>query len=291
MDTLIIQALINGLLLGGVYATFSVGFSLIFGVMGVVNIAHGDLIMIGAFGTFWLFKLLGLDPFITLPITFAVMFGFGYLLQRLIINRVVGAPPIMSYILTFGLHLMITNTALLAFTADPRNVITAYSGANIKLGAGLSVPIVQGLTFILCLGIIYGLTYLLKRTQTGRAIQATAQDREMARLMGVNVRRIFALTFALGAGITAFAGSLIATFRHVEPVMGLPYTILAFCVVVLGGMGHIPGALIGGLVLGVVGSLSSALLTSGWSIVITFSLLYLMLLFRPAGLTGKGIVE
>ena len=287
---LIVQALINGVLLGGIYATFSVGFSLIFGVMGVVNIAHGDLIMLGAFGTFWLFKLLGFDPFMTLPITFLAMFGVGYILQRFVINRVVGAPPIMSYIMTFGLHLMITNLALLAFTADPRNVITSYAGANIQIG-GLSLPIVKGITFILCLGIIYGLNFLLKNTQPGRAIQATAQDREMARLMGINVRKIFALTFGLGAGITAFAGSLVASFRHVEPGMGLPYTIIAFCVVVLGGMGHIPGALIGGLILGVVGSLSTVLLTSGWSTAITFFLLFLMLLVRPSGITGKGIVE
>lgn len=285
-----VQALINGILLGGVYATFSVGFSLIFGVMGVVNIAHGDLIMIGAFGTYWLFELWRLDPFISLPLSFVGVFVFGYVLQRLMINRVVGAPPIMSYILTFGLHLMISNLALMWFKADPRSVKTAYAGANIEI-AGLTVPIVKGVTFLLCLGIIFGLNYLLKRTQTGRAIQATAQDRETARLMGINVRRIFAVTFGLGAGITAVAGSLVANFDPIRPVMGLPYTIIAFCVVVLGGMGHIPGVLIGGLILGVVGSLTAFFLTSGWSIAITFFLLYLVLLIRPAGITGKGIVE
>ncbi len=287
---LILQALLNGILLGGVYATFSAGFSLIFGVMGVVNIAHGEMIMLGAFVTFYLFHLLGLDPFLSLPLSFGLMFLLGYLLQRLVINRVIGAPPIMSYILTFGLHLVIANTALLAWTADPRTITTAYSGASLSLGP-LHLPVVQGATFLFCLAIIYGLHFLLNRTQVGRAIQATAQDREMARLMGINVGRIYALTFGLGAGVTALAGSLVAAFRYVEVGMGLPYTIIAFCVVVLGGMGYIPGALIGGLVLGVVGSLATAVFTPGWSMAITFFLLYLMLLFRPAGITGKGIVE
>jgi branched-chain amino acid transport system permease protein len=287
---LILQALLNGILLGGVYATFSAGFSLIFGVMGVVNIAHGEMIMLGAFVTYYLFHLLGLDPFISLPISFGLMFLLGYLLQRLVINRVIGAPPIMSYILTFGLHLVIANVALLAWTADPRTITTAYSGASLSLGP-LHLPVVQGVTFLFCLGIIYGLHFLLHRTQVGRAIQATAQDREMARLMGINVGRIFALTFGLGAGVTALAGSLVAAFRHVEVGMGLPYTVIAFCVVVLGGMGYIPGALVGGLILGVVGSVSTAIFTPGWSMAITFFLLYLMLLFRPAGVTGKGIVE
>jgi branched-chain amino acid transport system permease protein len=290
MSMLIIQSLINGILMGGIYALYSAGFSLIFGVMGVVNIAHGDLVMLGAFITYWMFVSMGLDPFLTLPFSVLGLFMLGYLMQRLAINRVVGAPPIMSYILTFGMHLMISNLALVAWTADPRTVTTAYSGANFAF-LGLTVPWIKLITFFISVGVIGLLYWLLHHSQMGRAIQATAQDREMARLTGIKVDRIYALTFGLGAAITGLAGSMLVTFRDVDPGMGLPYTIIAFCVVVLGGMGYIPGALIGGLILGIVGSVSTMVFTAGWSIAITFSLLYLMLLFRPAGITGKGIVE
>lgn len=290
MSALVIQSLINGVLMGGIYALYSAGFSLIFGVMGVVNIAHGDLLMLGAFLTYWMFVGLGLDPFVTLPFSLLGLFVLGYLMQRLAIHRVVGAPPIMSYILTFGMHLMISNLALVAWTADPRTVTTAYSGAHLAI-AGLTVPWVKLITFLISLAVVGALYLLLHHSQMGRAIQATSQDREMARLSGIKVDRVYALTFGLGAAITGLAGSLVVAFRDVDPGMGLPYTIIAFCVVVLGGMGYIPGALVGGLILGVTGSVCTLLFTPGWSVAITFFLLYLMLLLRPAGIMGKGIVE
>jgi branched-chain amino acid transport system permease protein len=287
---LFIQALINGLLLGGVYAAFSAGFSLIFGVMGVVNIANGEMVMLGAFTAYWLFEILGLDPFLSLPFSLLALFGMGYFLQRFIINRVIGAPPIMSYIITFGIHLTLSNLALLAWSADPRVITTTYSGLNTTV-LGITIPLIHLATFGLAISIIAGLYVLLYKTQLGRAIQATAQDRETARLMGISVQKVFALTFGIGAALTGVAGSLIAAIRHIEPAMGLPYTIIAFCVVVLGGMGYIPGALIGGLILGVINALSTYFFTAGWSTAITFFLLYLLLLIRPQGILGKGLVE
>lgn len=287
---LLIQALVNGLLLGGVYALYSAGFSLIFGVMGVINIAHGELIMLGAFTTFWLYQGLGLDPFLTLPFSLAALFGLGYWLHRLVIGRVAGAPPVMSYIMTFGLHLVLANLALIAFTADPRTITTAWSGASLRLGP-ITVPLVKLATCLIALVVVYLLHRLLQTSRLGRSIRATAQDREAARLMGIDVRRVFALTFGLGAAVTGLAGGLVAIFRHIEPGMGLPYTITAFCVVVLGGMGYLPGALLGGLILGVVGSLATALLTPGWSTALTFFLLLVVLIVRPAGITGRGMVE
>lgn len=196
----------------------------------------------------------------------------------------------MSYILTFGLHLIIANAALALWTADPRTITTSYSGAALRLG-GIGIPLVQGATFVIALALVGGLHWLLQRTALGRSIRATSQDLQMARLMGIRVGRVYAFTFALGAGITAVSGSLIASFRPIEVSMGLNYTIIAFCVVVLGGMGHLPGVIIGGLLLGVAGSLSTAYLSPGWSTAIIFFLLYLMLLVRPAGITGKGIVK
>ncbi len=287
---LLIQALINGVLAGGVYASFAAGLSLIFGVMGVLNIAHGELVMLGAFASVWLFNATGLGPLWSLPLSFGLMFILGWLIQRVFLDRIAGQPPVMSYILTFGIHLIIANMALLAWTADPRAITTGLSGQSIALGP-IDLPVLKLVTFFMALLIIGGLHVLLSRTALGRAIRATAQDRNMARMVGINVRTVFAFTFALGAGLTGLAGSLVAAVRDVDVSMGLPYTILAFCVVVLGGMGYLPGALVGGLILGIVGELCTALLTTGWSSAITFSLLYIMLVLRPTGITGKGIVE
>lgn len=282
--------MLNGVLLGGIYAAYSAGFSLIFGVMGVANIFHGEMIMLGAFITYWLFTLFHIDPFLTIPLSTLALFVFGYLVQRLVINRVVEAPPMMSYILTFGIHLIIAYTALWMWTADFRTVTTGYSGFNANLG-GIILPYARLATFALALIVFTGLYFLLHKSEMGRAIQATAQDKEMARLMGVNIRQIYAITFALGAAVTGMAGSLISTYFIIFPQMGLPYTIIAFCVVVLGGMGYVPGALWGGLILGVVQSLTATYLSAGLSGAFTFVLLFIVLVARPAGLLGKGIVE
>ena len=287
---LFFQSLINGLLLGGIYAVCSAGFSLAFGVMGVVNLSHGDFVMLGAFITYWLFILLGIDPFLTLPFSLAILYGLGFLLQRLVINRLVGAPPIMSYLLTFGLHLVLSNLALKAWTADYRTVNTAYSGLTWNWG-GIILPVSRLATFFAALGVILGLYYLLYRTEVGRAVRATSQDREMARLTGVRIFKIYSFAFALAASITGLAGSLISTTFVIYPQMGLPFTITAFCVVVLGGMGYIPGTLLGGLILGIVESLATTYLTAGVSLALTFFLLLFMLILRPGGIFGKGITE
>lgn len=287
---LFLQSLINGILLGGIYASYSAGFSLIFGVMGVINLFHGEMVMLGAFLTYWLFTLFHIDPFLTLPLSFFSLFVFGYLVQRFLIQRVVEAPPMISYILTFGIHLIIAYSALWVWTADFRTVTTGYSGSNANIG-GVIVPYARLATFGLALIVVAGLYFLLNRTEAGRAIRATAQDKEMARLMGVNIIRSCAMTFGVGAAVTGVAGSLISTYFIIFPQMGLSYTIIAFCVVVLGGMGYIPGALWGGLILGVVQSLTATYLNAGLSGALTFILLFIVLIIRPAGVAGKGMVE
>jgi branched-chain amino acid transport system permease protein len=287
---LFLQSLINGILLGGIYAAYSAGFSLIFGVMGVVNIFHGEMVMLGAFITYWVFTLLHIDPFLTIPFSILSLFIFGYLVQKFVINRVVEAHPMISYILTFGIHLIITYTALWIWTADFRTVTTTYSGFNLDIG-GIIIPYARLATFGVAFIVVSGLSLLLYESEIGRAIQATAQDKEIARLMGVNIRQIYAITFGIGAAITGIAGSLISTYFIIFPQMGLPYTIIAFCVVVLGGMGYIPGALWGGLILGIVQSLTATYLNAGLSGALTFILLFIMLIIRPAGIAGRGIVE
>ena len=287
---LFLQSLINGILLGGIYASYSAGFSLIFGVMGVINIFHGEMVMLGAFLTYWLFTLCHIDPFLTLPVSFFSLFAFGYLAQSFVIHRVVESPPMFSYILTFGIHLIIAYSALWVWTADFRTVTTGYSGLNANMG-GVIIPCARLATFGLALIVVAGLYLLLNKTEAGRAIRATAQDKEMARLMGVNITRTYALTFGVGAAITGVAGSLISTYFVIYPQMGLSYTIIAFCVVVLGGMGYIPGAFWGGLILGVLQSLTATYLNAGLSGALTFILLFIMLILRPAGIAGRGIVE
>jgi len=289
MDTVFIQALINGLLLGGVYAAYSAGFSLIFGVMGVVNLAHGELIMLGAFTSYWMFFYLNMDPYFTLPFAMVFLFVFGYVIQKYIINRVIEQPHIMSYILTFGIHLMVANLALKLWTHDFRSITTSYSGANAAFW-GLNVPYSRLITFCIALLVVWVLWFFLSRTETGRAIRATSMDKDVARLMGVNIREIYAITFGIGAAITGLAGASISPFVIIFPEMGLGYTITAFCVVVLGGMGYMPGALWGGFILGVAQSLAATYLTGGISVALTFVMLFLMLIVRPTGIVGKGLV-
>ncbi len=284
-----VQALINGILIGGVYAAYSAGFSLIFGVMDVINLAHGELLMLGAFTAYWLFKISHLDPYLSIPVAGILLFFFGYFIQRFLINRVIEKPAIMSYILTFGLHLIIANTAVKFWTHDFRSVTTSYSGANFTIW-GITIPVTRFTTFILSFVIVGFLFYLLEKTDIGRAIRATAQNKKVAKLLGVDVKKIYALTFAIGAAITGIAGASISPFVILFPEMGLSYTIIAFCVVVLGGMGYIPGALIGGIVLGIIQALAVTYINAGISVAITFILLFAMLIFKPAGITGKGNV-
>ena len=276
---ILIQTLVNGILIGGVYAAYSAGFSLIFGVMDVINLAHGELLMLGAFTAYWLFTLAHIDPYLSIPIAGALLFFIGYFIQKFLINRVIEKPAIMSYILTFGLHLIITNTAVKFWTHDFRSITTSYSGANFEI-AGITIPLTRFTTFILAFLIIGFLFYLLEKTDLGRAIKATAQNKRVATLLGVNVKKIYAFTFAIGASITGIAGAAISPFVVIYPEMGLNYTIIAFCVVVLGGMGNIPGALVGGLILGVVQALAVTYLNAGISVAATFVLLYIMLIFK-----------
>ena len=287
---LFLQALVTGLLMGGVYAVYSSGFSLIFGVMNIVNIFHGELIMIGAFTTYWLFTLYHVDPFLTLPVSILSASLLGYAIQRLLINRVVEAPPMMSYLCTFGIHLILANLALLAWSADFRTVTTSYSGKGFSIGP-ITVPLARLATFTIAIVTTFAIYWFLEKNRHGKAIRAASQDKEMARLVGIDIRKVYALTFALGAGITGMAGGLISTYFVIYPQMGLPYTIIAFCVVVLGGMGYIPGALIGGLLLGIIQSLTATYLTSGLSVAITFILLFIILILKPQGIMGRGAVE
>ena len=280
------QVLVNGLLLGGIYALIGVGFSLVWGVMNVINVAHGAFIMLGAFAAFWIFTLFGVDPLLSLPLTMGVLFLFGYGTQKLVINRVIRAPIFMTLILTFGLELLLVNVALLLWTANPRSVITPYSSAAFAV-AGVQIPTARVAIFLVALLLAGGLQVFLTRTRTGNAIRATRMDLEAARLQGVRLDRVYALTFGLGAAMAGAAGALISTIGAITPMMGIAYTAKAFAVCVLGGLGSITGALVGGLLLGLIEVVGAATIGPAYQDAISYLVLIVVLVLRPSGVLGQ----
>lgn len=287
---LLLQILINGLLLGCLYAMIAVGFSLVWGIMNIINVAHGALLMVGAYVTFWMFHRWGVDPFATIPVSMIVLFAIGYLLQRHLFNRLVRAPIFMTFILTFGVALIIENFSLYAFTAEYRSAQPAYSSAVIQV-AGFPVPTVRIALALIAVALTSALFIFMARTRTGLAIRATRMNLEAAKLMGVQIGTIYAITFGLGAALAGAAGSLMSIAYVISPVMGSAYLLRAFTICILGGLGNIYGALIGGLVFGVVESFGGLFLGTGLQEVIGMVMLVVVLLLRPAGIMGKRFYE
>lgn len=282
-----LQSLISGILIGGVYALIGIGLTIIFGVMRVINFAHGELLMVGMYATYFLFTLGGIDPFLSILITIPVMFLFGAVLQKVFINRILGALPQNQILLTVGLGLIMTNATMLAFTSDYKILSTTYSSSSVRLlGISVSLPLV--ISFAITVAITLALYWFLLRTDTGQAIRATAQDREAARLMGINVNRMSILAFGLGAALAGTAGALISPTYYIFPQVGSTFTLKAFVITVLGGMGSIVGATLGGVLIGVAESVGGLYLGSGWKEVVVFVLFLLVLLFKPSGFFGKS---
>jgi branched-chain amino acid transport system permease protein len=283
---IVLQNVVNGLLLGGTYAIVAVGFSLVWGVLNVVNLAHGSLVMLGAYVAFWFYTRYQLDPLATLPLTGLVLFALGYPLQRFVINQVIRASFLITFLLTFGLDLLITNLALAAWTADVRAVTTPYSGRSLALGP-LTLPAVRTVALLVALGATTVLQFLMTRSRLGRAIRATASDGEAARLMGIPIAHIYALTFAIAAATAGVAGGLISLSFPIFPAMGAGYTLIAFVVCVLGGLGSVPGALAGGLLLGMLQTFAAAWLGPNYDNIVAFGALVVVLVLRPTGLFGR----
>ena len=286
----LVQTLINGILQGGVYAAAAVGLSLIFGVSGILNAAHGELVMLGAFATYWLVTLYHIDALLTLPISFALLFAFGWALQYFLLNRTLGRPLLLSLLVTFGISLILVNAALRLWSGDYRMLRIPYFQQSLILGDFI-VPLSRVVACVVAVAMVAGLSWLLASTRLGRMIRATAQDGEMARMLGVNPRTVYAVTFGIGSGVSGVAGSLVAFYTPVEPNMGLTYTLFAFAVVVLGGLGYTAGVIWGGLALGVAQALTETYLEAGLSLLVAFALLYAILRFMPAGIMGKGRLE
>ena len=275
------QVIISGLLAGALYAMVALGLGLIFGVMRVLNLAHGPLLMLGAYTTFWLFHWFGLNPYLSLLVSMPVLFLVVVVLQRLLVRRVVDAPELSSLLLMFGVGIALVNVTQLAFTSDLRSV--EYLTGSFVLGPfAFSKSRVIACAFAIV--ITAGAFWFLQKTRLGKALRAVSQSREVAQVCGVNVQRIHMLAFGFASALAAAGGSLVAVMVAIQPEMGQVYTFKSFLVIVLGGAGNYPGALVGGLLLGLVEQLSSLFLTTQVNEAVAYVLLVLVLLVRPTGL-------
>jgi branched-chain amino acid transport system permease protein len=289
VSALLWQACVSGVLIGGVYALVALGLTLIFGVLRIINFAHGALMMLGMYATFFLHAGAGLDPYVSVLVVGPAFFALGALLERAVIEPNLGAPEANQLLLTLGVALFVENAALAAFGADPRSLRLPYTGRGLLLGdAFVNVP--RLVAFACSVGLALALWVFLRHTDTGKAIRAAAEEREGALLMGIDIRRLYAVAFGLGTAVVAVAGALVTPFLYVAPDVGDVFNILAFVIVVLGGMGSFIGALLGGFLVGLAESLGAALLPGSLKQLPIFVLFVLVLLFRPNGLFGRGRV-
>jgi len=283
---LFFQSVLSGVLVGGVYALIGIGLTLIFGVMRVINFAHGELVMLGMYATWILFTGLGWDPYLSILVVAPLLFLWGAALQRVVLNRVLGALPQNQILLTIGLGLVMSNAVMLKYTSDYRILTTSYSSSSFGL-LGLSVSEPLLFSFVVTVAITAALAFFLLRTDTGQAIRATAQDREAAQLMGINVERMSVLSFGIGSALAGTAGALVSPTYYIFPQVGSAFTLKAFVIVVLGGMGSVAGATLGGILIGVTESLAAVYVASGLKELVVFVFFLALLVVRPSGLLGK----
>ena len=281
----IIQLVISGLLIGSIYALMSIGLTLIFGVLRVVNFAHGEFLMIAMYGAWAFSKLLGLNPYVAAVAVVPAMFLFGALVYRLVIGSALEKPHLVVVFATMGLSIFLQNAALMAMTADLRDVPPIF-GRSISVGH----VFIKGellLGFVVTLVCTIALQWVIKYTFLGKAIRATVQDGEAAKLMGIDVPKIFLITFAAGSALVGLAACVMLPLFSVFPTVGLHFVLIAFVIVVLGGMGSIEGALLGGFCVGVVQSVSSYYVAPAFGQLFFFLLFLLVMIFRPNGLFGQ----
>jgi branched-chain amino acid transport system permease protein len=283
---LLLQILINGVLLGGLYAVMALGLALVWGVLNIVNLAHGAFIMLGAYLSWHLYTYLGIDPFLGLPITAVVMFAVGYAMQRGLLNLVVKAPMFNTLLITFGLEVVLTYLAQLAFSADFRTINPSYAGNSIQIGT-VVLPLARLLAFGIAIVLTLAMWLFLLHTRLGRAIRATAQNLVAARLYGVEPRHLYAMTFGIGIGLAGAAGGLYGTVSQINPYIGATLTAKSFAIAIIGGLDNPLGVIVGGLFLGIIESLAVLYIGATFADVASFGVLVLVLIVRPSGLLGK----
>jgi branched-chain amino acid transport system permease protein len=286
----IIEALINGVLMGSIYGLTAVGLTMIFGVMKVINFAHGSILMVGMFAAYWFVKLTGLNPYLAIPVVVPLLFYFGYFMQSWIIRPIFEAEkdvrePITVIIVTTGIWYVLDNLSLLFFGAEYRVVKTSVTGKIFEfydmyfllpkvIGAGIT---------ILCAIYLY---WFLKHSKMGKAIRATSLDREAASLMGIKQSKIYNIAFGMGCACCGVAACVLIPFYYVYPTVGVPFDIKAFIIVVLGGLGSIPGAIIGGIIVGIIENVGAQFMASTWTELLLYGVFLFVLLVKPSGLFG-----
>lgn len=281
-----LQTLVNGIVLGTLYACLAVGFSLVWGVLNVINMLHGSLIVLGGYLTFFAWHSYGIHPFIALPVVALLLYLIGYVTQFLMINRVINQPVLTTLTLTFGLDLILYNFMTVYYTATPRRVTLDLGAVNL---GGIIIPVDRLLGMALAL-LLTGLLYLvMRRSRIGRAIVAVRMDTAAAMLMGINVNRIYATTFGIGALMAGATGTIFAMVYPVTTNLSGTYLGKAFVVCVIGGLGSVPGALVGGIVLGIIESFAGQFFGPQHALTVGFVLMLILLVVKPTGLTGiKG---
>lgn len=286
METLL-QSLVSGVLTGSLYAMIGVGLTIIFGVMRIINLAHGEMVMLGMFGAYWSYTLWKLDPFVSIVLWVPLMFVAGMLIYRFLLKSIVTGDELNSLLYTAGLSLLIANLALFAWSGDYRTLNLPYALEPLR-PFGIAVPVPLAIAFVLAALITAALYLFLTRTDVGRAVRATSQNPEAAALMGIEVERIAMITFGLGSALAAAAGVLLVPSLYLYPTVGEILIVKCFVIVVLGGLGSVPGAIAGGILLGLVESLGAVYVSVAYKDTIGFIIFLLVLLFRPQGLFGAA---
>jgi branched-chain amino acid transport system permease protein len=283
--TLVAQSLVSGVLFGGVYSLMAVGLTLIFGVMRIVNFAHGDMMVWGMYLAWLLAARLGVDPTLGFVAAAGALFVLGVVVQRGLVDRVRDAPHEMQILLLLGVALVLENIALVAFGPEPQRAPSALSRVTLWLGP-VFVDMARVVAFTVAIALTAGLWLFLRRTDLGRTMRATADNPYGALVVGTNVRRVYAAAFGIGAACVGAAGALVSPILPFSPSAGLPASVTSFNIVIIGGMGSLPGAFAGGLIVSVAESLGALFLSPSMKELVSFGLLVLILLLRPAGLFG-----
>lgn len=283
---MIVEQLINAILMAGIYAVIAIGFSLIYGVMNIINLTHGSFIVIGAYTSYYLWDTFGLDPFISVPISFAVSFILGYLLQRYVINRIVKSGILIAIVLTFGLSFIFLNGNILLWGSQYKSVFPAYSGLGLDIG-GIVIQWTRLGTLIGSILMTLGLYLFMEKTKTGHAIKATALNKDSALLVGINIYKIYAITFGLASGLGAVGGSLMVSIYPISPFIDAYFLSKAFIVAVMGGLGNMWGAIIGGLILAFAETFGVMTLGPSYQSLLGLVIFLVVIITKPNGLVGK----
>ena len=281
----LLQQLVNGVLIGLVYSLLAIGLTMVWGVMNVLNFAHGDFLMIGMFLSYWLYTLAGVDPLFSIPVNAVALFLLGMFIYRFIISKVMNGPGLAQLVVTFGVSIFIANFAALIWTPNFRSIDhTLLSGTWDISGLKLSIP-----KFVTSIGSVLtslGVFWFLRHTRTGKAILAVEMDREAAVIMGINTERINSLSFGIGSALVGVAGALLATHYYIYPFVGGTFGLTCFCIVALGGFGSVEGAFIAGILVGVVQTLGGYIFDPAYKLAIVFAMYLITVWIRPQGLRG-----